>query len=105
MTVEAHAIWGWPMSGMANRLKRPPTEVRQLRRYRLALDELTALGIQALAVSQSMVSVAADISQQFGLLTNDALIVAAMRDQGLTLLASNDADFDRVTGLTRFSPV
>jgi predicted nucleic acid-binding protein len=51
------------------------------------------------------VSVAADISQQFGLLTNDALVVSVMRNHGLTLLASHDADLDRVPGLTRYTPV
>jgi predicted nucleic acid-binding protein len=37
-------------------------------------------------------------------LSGDALIVAFMRHHGLTHLASHDADFDRVPGLTRYSP-
>jgi predicted nucleic acid-binding protein len=37
--------------------------------------------------------------------SGDALIVAMMQANGLTKLASNDADFDRVPGITRFSPV
>jgi predicted nucleic acid-binding protein len=40
-----------------------------------------------------------------GLLGNDAMIVAVMQANGLTKLASNDADFDRVPGLTRYAPV
>ena len=44
------------------------------------------------------------LSQQIGLLTNDALIVAVMRANGLTKIASNDADFDRVPGITRYAP-
>jgi len=47
----------------------------------------------------------ANFSQQFELLTGDALIVATMRQQGLTKLASEDADFDRVLGLTRYGSV
>jgi predicted nucleic acid-binding protein len=43
-------------------------------------------------------------SQQFELLTGDALVVAVMQAHGLTHLASNDADFDRVTWLTRYEP-
>lgn len=43
------------------------------------------------------------ISQQHGLLSNDALIIAIMREQGLANLASSDADFDRVTGIRRFA--
>jgi predicted nucleic acid-binding protein len=37
-------------------------------------------------------------------LTNDALIVAVMQAHGLTNLASHDADFDRVPGITRYAP-
>jgi predicted nucleic acid-binding protein len=32
------------------------------------------------------------------------LIVAIMQANGLSKLASNDADFDRVPGLTRYAP-
>jgi predicted nucleic acid-binding protein len=36
--------------------------------------------------------------------TVDALIVAVMQRHGLVVLASHDADFDRVPGLTRYAP-
>jgi predicted nucleic acid-binding protein len=45
------------------------------------------------------------VSQQHGLFANDALIVAVMQQHGLTNMASNDADFDRVPGLIRFAPL
>jgi predicted nucleic acid-binding protein len=45
------------------------------------------------------------ISKQRELLVGDALIVAAMQANGLTNLASNDADFDRVPGLTHYAPL
>jgi predicted nucleic acid-binding protein len=48
---------------------------------------------------------ATNFSQQFEPLTGDSLIVAVMRHHGLTNLASEDADFDRVAGLTRYAPV
>jgi predicted nucleic acid-binding protein len=35
----------------------------------------------------------------------DALVVAVMHAHGLTHLSSNDADFDLVPGLTRYTPV
>lgn len=34
----------------------------------------------------------------------DAKIVAVMQHHGLTDLASNDADFDRVPWITRYAP-
>lgn len=51
-----------------------------------------------------MLATAAALSQRIGLLTNDALIVAAMQGQALSKIASNDTDFDRVPGLTRYAP-
>jgi predicted nucleic acid-binding protein len=105
MTLEAIDRFNWPASGLAHRLKRHPNEVQQLSRYRQAIDEVSIIGIQILAVDGGQVSHAADFSRQFGLLTNDALIVAAMRNNGLDHIASGDSDFDRVPAMTRYSPV
>ncbi len=104
MTVEAHMLWGWPFTAMAQRLKRHPSEVQQLSRYRQALDEIASLGFPLLPVTSQLVSQAANISRQFGLLTSDALVAAVMRDHGLIHLASHDADFDRLPGLSRYAP-
>jgi predicted nucleic acid-binding protein len=60
--------------------------------------------IQVLTIARALMVTAAILSQQTGLLTNDALIVALMQANGLTNLASTDADFDRVPGLTRYAP-
>ena len=62
------------------------------------------LPITRLPVTGPLVSLAADIIRQYGLLTHDALIVCIMRYHRLTALASLDADFDRVPGLTRYAP-
>ena len=61
--------------------------------------------IQILSISPPSIAVATAISQQTGLLSNDALVVAVMQDRGLRNLASHDADFDRVPGVTRYAPV
>jgi predicted nucleic acid-binding protein len=105
MTIEACARFNWPTQGIALRLRNHPAEVQQLSRYRQALDEVTQFRIQVLTSASDAVSRAADVTRQHGLLMNDALIVVLMRDHGLTLLASNDADFDRIPGLTRCTPV
>lgn len=104
MTIEVALTLGRPMAGIASWLRRHPMEVQRLTRHRRALDDLQAIPITILSVTGPLVSRAADFSRQFGLLTSDALIVAAMRDHGLSHLASNDADFDRVTGITRYAP-
>ncbi|MBI1831999.1 MAG: PIN domain-containing protein [Planctomycetes bacterium] len=105
MMIEAQQRFGWPAAGLANRLKRHPHEVKQLSVHQRAIDEVRAIGIHVLPVDGADVSRAADISRQFGLLANDALTVVIMNRYNLTLVASSDADFDRVPGLTRFAPV
>lgn len=105
MTLEAQQRFGWPAAGLANRLKRHPNEVQQLSWHKRGIDEVRAIGLQVLSVEATDVSRAADVSGQHGLLSNDALIVTLMLHHGLSHLASNDADFDRVPGIVRYSPV
>ncbi|HWG46665.1 MAG TPA: PIN domain-containing protein [Gemmataceae bacterium] len=61
--------------------------------------------ITVLTIAPALLVTAATISQQYGLLTNDALTVALMEANGLAKIASHDADFDRVPALTRYAPV
>jgi predicted nucleic acid-binding protein len=105
MTLEAARLLKRSLTGMANWLKRHPAEIPRLARYRQGLDELTLIGVQVIPVTGQALSLAADISRQFGLLTNDAVVVTIMQANGLTLLASHDADFNRVPGITRYAPV
>lgn len=105
MTIEACTLFGWPARQIVQRLRNHPQEIGKLSLFRRALDEVTLIGLEVLAVTKPAVSLAADVSRQFGLLTNDALTIALMRDQGLTHLASHDSDFDRVAGITRYAPV
>lgn len=105
MTIEAALSRARPMTGIANWLRRHPAEIQLLTRYRLALDDLLGIPLTILPVAATHVSRAADFCRRHGLLTNDALILAIMRDHGLHNLASNDTDFDRIPGIVRFGPV
>jgi predicted nucleic acid-binding protein len=105
MALEAIDRFGWPGTGIANRLRRHPVEVQQLTRFRLAIDEIPLFGIQVHTVTFSLLSTALVLCQTHGLLTNDALIVALMQANSWSNLASEDADFDRVPGITRYAPV
>ncbi len=103
MSIEASARFGWPFAGMARRLKNHAAEVQNLMAFRRALQSVVDSKIKVLSITPALVLAAAGISQQTGLLSNDALIVTVMQNHGLTNLASNDADFDRVPGLTRYA--
>ncbi len=105
MTIEAMGRFTWPPAGLAARLKKHHASIPQLSLFQPATAKVGQLGIQVLPVSESLVLAATHVSQQCELLTGDALIVAVMRQHGLTNLASEDADFDRVPGLKRYAPV
>jgi predicted nucleic acid-binding protein len=105
MTEEAHQRFGWPMTCIAHRLRRHPSQVQALSRPRQAIDELSMIGLQIVPATGDQVSLAIDVSNQHGLLSSDALIVTVMRHHGLQALATHDGDFDRIPGLTRYAPV
>jgi predicted nucleic acid-binding protein len=104
MVVEALTLPGWAVSNAPKRLKKQPGTVQQLSRFQQAVEDIFQSRLQVLAIGPNLMLQAANLSRQFGLLTNDALTVAIMQDHGLTHLASHDADFDRVPGITRHAP-
>jgi predicted nucleic acid-binding protein len=103
MTFEASAVFGWT-SKVVQRLRQDPSAVMKLSKFHTCVGEAPKLGIRVLTIPETLVETAAMLSRQTGLLTNDALILATMRHSGLSKIASQDADFDRVPGLTRYGP-
>jgi predicted nucleic acid-binding protein len=103
MTIEASLRFGRPFAGIVNWMKQNPTEVQQLTQFRQAIAELPRYRIQLLTIPSVLLDSAAIVTQQTGLLHNDALIVAVMQVNGLTNLASNDRDFDRAPGIMRYA--
>ena len=104
MIVEALALPGWAPAKVKKRLQQQPGALQNLTRFRTAVETVLQSRLAVLTIAPSLLGAAATISQQCGLLTNDALIVAVMQANGLTKVASHDADFDRVPGLTRYAP-
>ena len=98
MTIEANALLGWRFTGMANRLRKHPADVQKLAAYQLVIDRITHSRVQVLPFTVPLVVAGAAVSRQYGLLTNDALIVAVMQANGLTRLASQTARYRRRRG-------
>src|SRR5262245_58699498 len=105
MTIEAMQAFGWKSAGIALKLRNHPAEVQTLKRFRQAIQEIPLFRIRILTIDPAWLDPAAAVSQQTGLLHNDALTVAVMRAQGITNRASADPDFDRVPGITRYGPI
>lgn len=104
MTLEAINLFGWSPARIAVQLRRHRCEIPKLKVYRQAVARIPLLAVKILPVDFALVETATLLSEQHELLTGDALIVAIMQSHGLTNLASNDSDFDRVPGLVRFAP-
>jgi predicted nucleic acid-binding protein len=103
MTIQASSLFGWAFAGIGNRLRTHPAEVQKLSAFRQAIDSILQSKLQVLTITPTLLATAAALSQQLGLLTNDALIVAVMQAHGLSKIASDDTDFDRVPGLIRYA--
>jgi predicted nucleic acid-binding protein len=104
MTLEAITLFSWPQANIGNRLRTHPAEVAKLTNFKLAIERVVQSNLQVLPVAPAVLVAGVALCQQIGLLINDALIVAVMQANGLSKLASGDADFDRVPGLTRYAP-
>jgi predicted nucleic acid-binding protein len=104
MTIEAVAQFGWPQTGVAYRLRRHADEIRKLSLFKNSIEAVLKSKVVVLPIAPLTIALAASISQQCGLFSNDALLVAVMQSQKIANLASNDGDFDRVGGIVRFAP-
>jgi predicted nucleic acid-binding protein len=105
MSVEACQLYNWPFPGIVGRMRKNLSQMQALLKCRDAIQEIPKYGIQVLPLLADHLDAAAALIQQIGLLVNDALIVAVMQAHGLINIASHDADFDRVPGISRFAPV
>jgi predicted nucleic acid-binding protein len=104
MIVEALTLPGWSPGKVKKRMRQQPGALQNLTRFRTAVETVLQSRLQVVTIDPPLLGAAAALSQQWGLLTNDALIVAVMQAHGLTRIASHDTDFDRVSGLTRYAP-
>jgi predicted nucleic acid-binding protein len=76
-----------------------------LTRFRLAIDEIPLFKVQVHTITFSLLSSTLGLCQTHGLRTNDSLVVALMQLNSWSNVASEDDDFDRVPGITRYAAV
>jgi len=81
-----------------------PAVLQTLTKFRTAIEHIVQSQIVVLASTPALMVTATGLCQQPGLLITDALSVAVMQANGLTKITSDDADFDRVPGITRYAP-
>ncbi len=86
------------------KLKEHPEIVRGLSDYLNDVHKIRDMNITILALTEEHLAKSADIRQVEGLLTNDSLLVAAMKHADISALASHDHDFERVAWLRLYAP-
>jgi predicted nucleic acid-binding protein len=104
MLADAVSTHGLDRKGLVSRLKREPQLLAALSEHRSVVTTVRALGIHIELITPDLLETAAGLSTQLNLLTNDALTIATMKKLGLTDLATNDDDFDRLEGITAWKP-
>jgi predicted nucleic acid-binding protein len=100
MILEAIGTLGVRPRDVVRYLKEHPGAVARLIRHTTVPDTVLRIGVDVVTVELADVQRSHDIKHRYGLFTNDAILAATMGRLGINLLASNDADFDRVAGLT-----
>jgi|SRR5579859_3424134 len=104
MLAECIAI-GAPGTDKARRhLEEHPDIVKSLTHYWAGTKNVLEMNLLFLSVDEGIIRSAQPIRQHFGLLNNDSLIASCMNYLGLSFIASNDDDFDAVSGFSVFKP-
>lgn len=75
-----------------------------LTQYQNFISILKSSGLKIIEVGGADLDIALHLAEQWGIITADAFHLAAMKKRGLTHLASDDTDFERVQEITLWRP-
>jgi predicted nucleic acid-binding protein len=103
MLAEAFAK-GIITSENAGKLKKHLDKIPSLNIYWTHTLSILNLNLLLLSTNETIVHAAQPERSAAGLLTNDSMIVACMRDYGIRALATEDGDFERVSGIMVYKP-
>lgn len=85
-------------------LKAKRDAIKRLSRYWDLTFRIFEINFLVLPLNEERQRAAQQIRADYGLLTNDSLVVAAAREHGIWALASRDTDFDPIPDLTVYKP-
>ncbi|MCX8036045.1 MAG: type II toxin-antitoxin system VapC family toxin [Candidatus Sumerlaeia bacterium] len=104
MCLEAKAVEG-KQAINAKYLKSHPELVQRLRLCNANIQNIVTRGnLCILPVTADQIARAQTFRQQYGFMTNDSITLQIMMDNGISSIATNDADFERVEGIRVFKP-
>lgn len=80
--------------GVAKKLQSSPSIVQSLSVYSDSVKSIKHIGLEILSIGLPVIIEALRIQHDYGLLTNDSIILALMRSIGCSVLASADSSFE-----------
>ena len=86
------------------KLGETPEMVKQLTHYQDDVSKILHMHLTILPLTLDIVQASVEVRKREGLLTNDSFVMACMREQGLTQLATANGDFDQVGGIAIYKP-
>jgi predicted nucleic acid-binding protein len=86
------------------RLREKPEIIKKLTTYIQNVEKVAGMNIKIVSLTHDLIKKSAKIRQNEGLLTNDSIVVAAMKELGISNLATNDDDFDEIISLNIYKP-
>jgi predicted nucleic acid-binding protein len=90
---------------IATKLRKKPEAIRALHLADEQAARIPMMGIEVRGLDLHLLIAAAALRRRHGLMTNDAIIAATARGEGIERIATADGDFERVDELTVFTPV
>ncbi len=85
-------------------LKQNPTILSSLKSYELVNKIELIPNLEILSITKEIFSLAKSYMIKYNLMTNDAIIAATCNINGVSNIATNNGDFDRIDFLIRWNP-
>jgi len=89
---------------IARKLKERPEIVCRLADYFVAVQAIFEMGIKVYPLTPELILNSQAIRSRYGLMANDSLIAATMREAGVEALATNNVGFSRVEWIKVYRP-
>jgi len=105
MIIEASNKLNLPPKKVLSHLKRNPEKISLLQDHINCHELIETMGITILAVNSRDIEQSNSLKKEYKLFTNDAINLSVIKNNGLTHLASNDSDFERVDFITLYKPI
>jgi predicted nucleic acid-binding protein len=88
----------------ANALKQDPAKIRGLSQVWKTYSAIKNYPIIIHSCNESVLDIAVDLSNKYGLLISDATHLAVIKSEGISNIATNDTDFQRFNEIDVYKP-